>query len=250
MYPTRRQDPGREIALTVWDILDERFGDTILFGPIAVAPWQDCDIGGYLRIHTGYDFGPEYEAPISSSELLDLLEPRLAAIGVESYFMHSFEPRKVWNPSGLGARSSPARVTILRTEELVIYRRRHHSCGGAWFLLKPVSESVARVTHRDQAGYIGISREWEDSSRPYTSTRREEEVRDDGVAVDRVCHPKPSEAFGLLCDEMLADQRLEDARSARAERSLEPAAATLRKFLEEMPGGPYRAGNKAREEQP
>lgn len=38
MHPTKRQELGREIALTVWDILDEWFGDTILFGPIAVVP--------------------------------------------------------------------------------------------------------------------------------------------------------------------------------------------------------------------
>ena len=35
--------------------------------------------------------------------------------------------------------------------------KRHYTFQGADFLLEPVSDSVVRVTHVDQVGYVGTS---------------------------------------------------------------------------------------------
>ena len=39
-------------------------------------------------------------------------------------------------------------------------RTRIYSDGTNDFILEPVNESVVKVTHRDQTGYIGINVEW------------------------------------------------------------------------------------------
>ena len=103
-----------------------------------------------------------------------------------------------------------------------------------------MSESVVRVTHRDQAGYFGIAREWEDSAKPYTSTSREDDVRNDGIGGAAVGYHTPGEALESLCEEMLTDQRDEDARQARAEKWHGPTTSVLRDFLEAMLSGPAR----------
>ena len=46
---------------------------------------------------------------------------------------------------------------------------RHYNNGEAEFILEPVNDSVVKVTHRGQVGWIGISLDW-DPQRPYTTT--------------------------------------------------------------------------------
>ena len=46
-------------------------------------------------------------------------------------------------------------------------KKRHYNNGEGEFILDPLSDSVVKVTHRDQTGYFGINREW-DVARAYT----------------------------------------------------------------------------------
>ena len=48
-------------------------------------------------------------------------------------------------------------------------QKRHYNKGEGEFMLEPLSDSVVRVTHRDQVGYFGFNRDWEPYS-PYTYT--------------------------------------------------------------------------------
>ena len=140
---------------------------------------------------------------------------------------------RLWGPRPL-----PPDATIAHAKDLEIYRRRHHDHGDEKFMLKAVSESVVRVSHRDQTGYIGIGREWKDPERPYASTRREDDVCDDGIGGIAVGYRTPAAALDTLCGEMLADQRMEDVRQARAEQWQGSANRVLREFLEELPSRP------------
>ena len=47
--------------------------------------------------------------------------------------------------------------------------KRHYNNGEAEFMLDPVNDTVVKVTHRNQVGWIGISLDW-DVQRPYTFT--------------------------------------------------------------------------------
>ena len=63
--------------------------------------------------------------------------------------------------------------------------KRHYNNGEAEFMLDPVNDTVVKVTHRNQVGWIGISLDW-DVQRPYTFTtsprwRRWLKISDDGV---------------------------------------------------------------------
>ena len=58
--------------------------------------------------------------------------------------------------------------------------KRHYNNGEAEFMLDPVNDTVVKVTHRNQVGWIGISLDW-DVQRPYTFTTSPAEISDDGV---------------------------------------------------------------------
>ena len=136
------------------------------------------------------------------------------------------------------ASPSTPNATIAHAKDLEIYRRRHHDHRDEKFLLKAVSESVVRVTHRDQTGYFGIGREWKDSERPYTSTRQEDDVCDDGIDGVAVGYRTPADALDTLCGEMLTDQNREDVRQASGDQWQGSARRVLRGFLEELPSRP------------
>lgn len=109
----------------------------------------------------------------------------------------------------------------------------------AEFVLEHVSESVVRVTHRDQTGYFGIHRDWEDDLNPYTPMQRDEKVHDDGIGgIDSISVnlPTPDEAIASLCTVMLDDRVEEDARLTRSGRWQESARSTLQELLGGLPG--------------
>ena len=71
-------------------------------------------------------------------------------------------------------------------------RTRIYSDGTNDFILEPVNESVLKVTHRDQTGYIGINVEW-DAASPYSWCTLPDSAQPSGVknAVARFSTPRP-----------------------------------------------------------
>lgn len=112
--------------------------------------------------------------------------------------------------------------------------KRHYDHGGAVFVLDPLSDSVVRVTHRDQVGYFGFNRNW-DPSMPYTRAGTETSVHDDGIAGFVHSFSTPDAALKSLCDSMLRDQRREDARQINPEERKRAARRVLAEFMEELP---------------
>ena len=254
MATTTPKEVTEEVARIAWEFLDERYGNTLPLDRIAVIPKIDhCDVE-YLDIYIVYEGRHEMLDTKWSLRFPVLMEPELHQLGVVSTPSTSYVPSDEWgemgldpampvnrrNDMGLKPLPLPANATIAHVRDLEVYRKRHHDHGDAEFLLAPVSESGVRVTHRDQVGYFGIARKWEDPTRPYTSTRREDDVCDDGIGGVAVGYHTPGEALESLCAEMLADQRDEDARQARAEQWHGPATSVLRDLLEAMPSGPAR----------
>ena len=226
------------IARMVWELLDERYGDRTVFGPIAVVPRIGRYDGDHLCIYVGYNRKLNtFEAGLrlkNESAVSAYLEDQR----VEVYSWYSFIRTRLWNERCLGPHPLPENATIAHVEDLKVFRKRHHTDGDAEFLLEPLSKSAVRVTHRDQTGYFGIHRDWEDNLNPYTSTRRDEDVHDDGIGGINVNHPTPDEALASLCTVMLDDQVGEDARRMRSDRWQESASDTLQEFLEGLPRGP------------
>lgn len=113
-------------------------------------------------------------------------------------------------------------------------KRQHVNEDGEVFILESISDSVVRVTHREQTGYIGNSQD-RDSSRPYRSTMAESLVHTDGIGGQGFPFATPDEALRSLCDLMLADQRQEGASRTSPEERNWVARQVLAEFLNELP---------------
>ena len=87
--------------------------------------------------------------------------------------------------------------------------RRHYNHEGAEFILEPLSDSVVRVTHREQTGYFGVAKDWE-AARPYTWTTLTSDADEvDGVSVS---YSTPEAALDPLCGLLLSKQNKEDSK--------------------------------------
>ena len=123
----------------------------------------------------------------------------------------------------------------LPAEDKDMNEKTHYNYRDAVFILDPLSESVVKVTHRDQVGYFGFNRKW-DPSRPYTRTDYRGSVYDDGIeGMSIFTYSSPDAALNSLCDSMLRYQRKEDARRTNPEERKRAARRVLGEFLEELP---------------
>ena len=112
-------------------------------------------------------------------------------------------------------------------------KKRHYNNGDGEFILEPLSDSLVKVTHRNQTGYIGINKQW-DVARPYTYTTWDHQVNDDGI-VGTFGYRTPQAALDQLCYSMLTDQRKEDSERVNPEGRKKAARQVLKEFLEELP---------------
>lgn len=113
-------------------------------------------------------------------------------------------------------------------------KRQHVHEDGEVFILESISDSVVRVTHREQTGFFGISRDW-DPSRPYRSTTAESLVHTDGIGGPGFPFATPDEALRSLCDLMLAAQRHEGASQINPQEGKQTARQVLAEFMDELP---------------
>lgn len=120
--------------------------------------------------------------------------------------------------------------------------RRRHTVGDAEFILEPISDSVVKVTHRDQAGYFGLRGDW-DPNEPYTQTLFDSWVNGDNIASplglpSLYTYSSSDAALNTLCELMLEDQRMADTRRINPEERKEAARRVMGEFLEEIPEAP------------
>ena len=113
-------------------------------------------------------------------------------------------------------------------------KKRHYNNGDGEFILEPLSDSLVKVTHRDQTGYFGINKDW-DANSPYARTVSEFQTDLDGISNATWGYPTPERALESLCAMMLTDQRKKDSRRINPEGRKESARQVLREFLEELP---------------
>ena len=109
----------------------------------------------------------------------------------------------------------------------------HYVHEGAVFILESLSDSVVRISHREQTGYFGISRDW-DPSRPYRRTTVEGVVHTDGIGGSSFPFSTPDEALKSLCGFMLAAQRTADASRINPEERKQAARQVLNEFMDEL----------------
>ena len=113
-------------------------------------------------------------------------------------------------------------------------KKRHYNNGDGEFILEPLSDSLVKVTHRDQTGYLGMNTEW-DARKPFAWTKWRDQTSDDGVNDGFWSYPTPDSALESLCDILLSDQSKEDSRRINPEGRKNAARRVLNEFLEELP---------------
>ena len=85
-----------EVANIVRQILEEKFGDAIVFDPIEVRPRIDHDGDEYLHIYIVYDGDGKLIDPGWSLGFVGLIIPELLELGVESLPSKSFVEKSEW----------------------------------------------------------------------------------------------------------------------------------------------------------
>ena len=103
----------------------------------------------------------------------------------------------------------------------------------AEFILETVSESVVKVTHRNQVGWFGINVE-RDVLRPYSWTVSECEVMQGGVKGQLTGAWSPDVVIQPLCRALLDEQRKEDSKRVNPEDRKAAAKRVLHEFLNEL----------------
>ena len=112
--------------------------------------------------------------------------------------------------------------------------KRTYHLDGADFTLEPVNDSVTKVTHRDQVGWIGISADWE-AQQPYTWTTVPKWVGDDGIHNPVFNADTPDGALMSLCRVLLIGQSKEDSKNINPQERKAAAQRVLEEFLHNLP---------------
>ena len=113
-------------------------------------------------------------------------------------------------------------------------QRRTYRLDGTDFTLEPVNDSVIKVIHRDQVGWIGINTEW-DAQRPYTWTTSSSRVADDGVRNIPINTDTPGSALRFLCRALLREQSKEDSQKINPQERKAAAQRVFQEFLQDLP---------------
>ena len=113
-------------------------------------------------------------------------------------------------------------------------QRRTYRLDGADFTLEPVNDSVTKVTHRDQVGWIGISTDWDDQ-RPYGWSTIPGSAGDDGLHNALFTFDSPDSALRSLCRVLLTGQRKEDSKNINPQERKAAAQRVLEEFLRGLP---------------
>ena len=99
--------------------------------------------------------------------------------------------------------------------------------------LQRLSESLIKVTYRDQVGYLGLAKDF-DAGKPFSCTWFERRVSEDGIDIGSN-FSTPESALKDLCFIMLSDQRKEDSKRINPEERQQAARVVLGEFFDELP---------------
>ena len=117
-------------------------------------------------------------------------------------------------------------------------RTRIYSDGTNDFILEPVNESVVKVTHRDQTGYIGINVEW-DAASPYSWCTLPDSAQPSGVRNAVARFSTPDQALSRLCRLLLSEQSKADSQKINPEERQAAARQVLQEFFHGLPPAPF-----------
>ena len=109
----------------------------------------------------------------------------------------------------------------------------HYDFARMQVTLQRLSESLIKVTYRDQVGYLGLVKDF-DAGRPYGWSVSESGVSEDGLAY-AMHYSTPESALSDLCRIMLSDQRKEDSKRINPEERQQAARVVLKEFFDELP---------------
>ena len=115
----------------------------------AVLDGADCHDDHRCRLCQEFPVIPKLPVPARR-------QPAVASSSGHSDSQHSETPERSGTPD---TRTSPADITSFRSGVLEMNKKRQYNNGDAEFILEPLSDSVVKVTHRDQTAYFGVSRE-------------------------------------------------------------------------------------------
>ena len=139
MYTTISKEATEAIARIIWDILDEWFGDTIIFDPIVVIPSDDLYDEPYIEVYSSYSRDPKVLDPHWQLALDECARPHLEELGVSGGDgrggLALYPPTlpsptpKTWRYAGdvtttTGMRSSCSKLSRSRSSGLHIATRR------------------------------------------------------------------------------------------------------------------------------
>ena len=118
-----------------------------------------------------------------------------------------------------------SRVLVVNGTDRITWSRkmtkRHYNNGDGEFVLEPLSDSLVKVTHRDQTGYFGIKRTGTSTARmhaPYWSSRRTSMASPTPIWG----YTTPERALESLCTMILTDQRKKNSKRINSEGRSRP----------------------------
>ena len=131
----------------------------------------------------------------------------------------------------VGRPGMPAETARVSTDML---KRRYFDNGDDGFMLRPLSEFVAKVMYRDQEGYFGVVAGW-DISEAYTHTRYRDHVSPDGIEGFAInTYRTPDAALIELCSSMMEDDHNQDSAHLTCEELKAAAGDVLGQLVEEL----------------
>ena len=105
--------------------------------------------------------------------------------------------------------------------------------GRAQVTLRRLSESLIKVTYRDQVGYLGLVKDF-DAGKPYGWSATGSGVSEDGVAYG-MHYSTPESALSDLCRDYAQRSKERDSKRINPEERKEAARVVLGEFFDELP---------------
>lgn len=109
----------------------------------------------------------------------------------------------------------------------------NYEFGQVQFVLQRLSESLIKVTYRDQVGYLGLVKDF-DAGKPYGWSPTWSGVSENGIAYG-MHYSTPESVLSDLCRIMLSDQRKEGSKRINPGERKQAARVVLREFFHELP---------------
>ena len=115
-------------------------------------------------------------------------------------------------------------------------RETIHRAGEEEFQIQPLSESTARVRHKDQEGWFGVNLE-PNPARPYGVAITKNRAGQEGIRDSVFTAETPDEALRMLCTFLRAEQERYDSITVTPVDMREDPKKTMGEFLDRVADG-------------